>query len=188
MWVGVMRCPARRALALDTFFPGSEGSCLEITPKSAPLSGHAPGIAESVAEQQTAEPHAAWGKRLPHRPEALWTFIHGLLDSARMGLLAHCVSLTANAIRPPRQCVSESEAHAAILAREVGPDMTAYWQPTAACYFGRVSKERILQVVREGVSEQQAQNIAPMKKPAMAQPAEAALAGKGWLPALLSAA
>ena len=63
--------------------------------------------------------------------------------------------------------------------------MTAYWQPTAASYFGRVSKERILQAVREGASEQAAQNIARMKKQAMAEAAEAALAGKGWLPALL---
>jgi ParB family chromosome partitioning protein len=47
------------ALALDTFFQASEGSCLEITPKRAWLSGHAPGIDESVAEQQTAERHAA---------------------------------------------------------------------------------------------------------------------------------
>ena len=102
-----------------------------------------------------------------------------------MGLLAHCVSLTVNAIRAPRQCADESEAHAAVLAREVGLDMTAYWQPTAASYFGRVSKERIVQAVREGASEQAAQNIARMKKQAMAEAAEAALAGKGWLPSVL---
>jgi ParB family chromosome partitioning protein len=67
-----------RTLTLATFFEGSQVSCLEITPKSAWLSGHAPGIDESVAEKQTAERHAAWGKRLPQEPEALWTFIHGL--------------------------------------------------------------------------------------------------------------
>ncbi len=87
------------ARALATFYQGEKGSCLEITPKSAWLSGHAPGIDESVAEKETAERHAAWGKRLPRKPEALWTFIHGLSDSERMALLAHCVSLTANAIR-----------------------------------------------------------------------------------------
>jgi hypothetical protein len=38
----------------------------------------------------------------------------------------------------------EAEAHADILARKVVLDMTAYWQPTAS-YFGRVSKERIVQ-------------------------------------------
>jgi ParB family chromosome partitioning protein len=63
--------------------------------------------------------------------------------------------------------------------------MRTYWQPTATSYFGRVSKERIVQAVRDGVSEQEAQNIVRLKKPAMAEAAEAALAGKGWLPALL---
>jgi ParB family chromosome partitioning protein len=174
------------SLALATFYKASESSCLEIVPKSVWLSGHAPGIDESVAEQQTAERHGAWAKRLPREPEALWTFIHGLSDDERMGLLAHCVSLTVNAIRAPRQCADESEANAAILAREVGLDMVAYWQPTAASYFGRVSKERIVQAVREAVSVQAAENIASMKKQAMAEAAEAALAGKGWLPALLA--
>jgi ParB family chromosome partitioning protein len=173
-------------LALATFFQGSEGSCLEITPQCARLSGHAPGIDESVAEKQTAERHAAWSKRLPQEPEALWTFIHGLSDDERMSLLAHCVSLTVNAIRAPRHCADESQAHAAILASEVGLDMTTYWQPTAASYFGRVSKERIVQAVRDGASAQAAQNIARMKKQAMAEAAEAALTGKGWLPAVLA--
>ncbi len=175
------------SLVLATFYKASEGSCLEIVPKSAWLSGHAPGIDESSAEQQTAERHGAWAKRLPREPEALWTFIHGLSDGERLGLLAHCVSLTVNAICAPRQCADESEANAAILAREVGLDMTVYWQPTATSYFGRVSKERIVQAVREAVSEQAAENVARMKKQAMAEAAEVALAGKGWLPALLTA-
>jgi ParB family chromosome partitioning protein len=174
------------ALALATFFQGSEGSCLEITLKSAWLSGHAPGIDESVAEKQIAERHAAWAKRMPQEPEALLTFIHGLSDDERSGLLAHCVSLTVNAIRAPRQSADESEGSAALLAREVGLDMKAYWQPTANSYFGRVSKERIVEAVRAGVSKQAANNIARLKKPAMAEAAEAALAGKGWLPALLA--
>jgi ParB family chromosome partitioning protein len=173
------------ALALATFYQGSEGSCLEIAPKSARLSGHAPGIDESLAEKQTSQRHAAWAKRLPQESEALWTFVQELSDAERLELLAHCVSLTANVIRAPRQCTDESEVLAAAIAQEVRLDMTAYWQPTATGYFGRVSKERIVQAVREGVSPQAADNIARMKKPAMAEAAEAALKGKGWLPALL---
>jgi ParB family transcriptional regulator, chromosome partitioning protein len=65
-----------------------------------------------------------------------------------MRLLAHCVSLTVNAVRAPRQSANESEASAAVLACEVGLDMAAYWQPTATSYFGRVSKERIVEAVR----------------------------------------
>lgn len=171
-------------LTLDAFFHGSEGSCLEIVPKSASLSGHAPGIEESVAEKQIAERHAAWGKRLPEDAKGLWTFIHGLSDAERSALLAHCVSLTANALHV-RGGSAERKANAAVLAREVGLDMAAYWQPTAASYFGRVSKERIIGAVREAASDQAAQKIAGMKKQAMAEAAEAALAGKGWLPSVL---
>jgi hypothetical protein len=58
---------------------------------------------ESLAEQQTTERHAEWPNRLPRKPEALCIFIHGLSDDERMGLLAHCVSLTVNAIRAPNQ-------------------------------------------------------------------------------------
>jgi ParB family chromosome partitioning protein len=112
---------------------------------------------------------------------------NGLSDDERMRLPAHCVSLTVNAIRAPRQSANESEASAAVLACEVGLDMAAYWQPTATSYFGRVSKGRIVEAVRDGVSEQAAQNIVRLKKHAMAEAAEAALAGKGWLPALLAA-
>jgi ParB family transcriptional regulator, chromosome partitioning protein len=172
------------ALALDTFFKGSACTCLEIAPKMAWLSGHAPGIDESVAEKEIAERHAAWGKRMPEEPEALWTFIYGLPDGERITLLAHCVSLTANALQV-RGGRSGALAHAGVLAREVALNMTAYWQPTAAGYFNRVSKDRIAEAVREGVSAQAAQNIANMKKPAMAEAAEAALKGKGWLPFVL---
>jgi ParB family chromosome partitioning protein len=172
-------------LALDSFFRGSEDSCLEITPKCAWLSGHAPGIDESPAEQQTAERHAAWAKRLPEDSAALWGFIAALAEAERLSLLAHCVSLSANALHVRSGRGAASEAHADIVAREVGLDMTAYWQPTVAGYFGRVSKERIVSAVREGASDQAAQKIAGMKKQAMAEAAEAALAGKGWLPALL---
>jgi ParB family transcriptional regulator, chromosome partitioning protein len=172
------------ALALDTFFKGSACTCLEIAPKMAWLSGHAPGIDESVAEKETAERHAAWSKRMPEDPEALWTFIYGLPDGERITLLAHCVSLTANALQV-RGDRSGPLAHAGVLAREVSLDMAAYWQPSAAGYFNRVSKDRIAEAVREGVSAQAAQNIASMKKPAMAEAAEAVLKGKGWLPRIL---
>lgn len=172
------------ALALATFFQGSEATCLEITPKQAWLTGHAPGIEESAAEKKIAERHLAWGQRLPDNPEALWDFVRSLSDADRMSLLAHCVSLTANAIRAPHRIAEGREAHAAILAREVGLDMTGYWQPSATNYLTRVSKERILEALREGGATD-LETVARLKKPAMAAAAEAALLGKGWLPQLL---
>ncbi|MEA2258092.1 MAG: hypothetical protein QOJ51_917 [Acidobacteriaceae bacterium] len=61
-----------------------------------------PAFDESLAEQQTAERHAAQAKRLPRKPETLWTFIHGLSDDD-MGLLAPLRFADVNAIRAPRQ-------------------------------------------------------------------------------------
>jgi ParB family chromosome partitioning protein len=79
---------------------------------------------------------------------------------------------------------SPSPTHADTLAREIGLDMTAYWQPSAANYLTRVSKERILEALREGGAGDVAV-IAKLKKPAMAEAAEKQLLDKGWLPQIL---
>lgn len=54
-------------------------------------------------------------------------------------------------------------------------------QPTACC--SRVSKDRILDAVREGVSKEAAENLAGLKT--LAAAAAERRAGKGWLPAPL---
>jgi ParB family transcriptional regulator, chromosome partitioning protein len=93
------------------------------------------------------------------------------------------VSQSANALQV-RGHQPGALAHAGVLARETGLDMTAYWQPTAGRYFARVSKERILEALREGGAGDAA-TAAKLKKPAMAEAAEKLLSGKGWLPAPL---
>jgi ParB family chromosome partitioning protein len=71
------------------------------------------------------------------------------------------------------------------LAQAVELDMTGYWRPTARSYLGRVTKARILDAVREGVSTEAAERIAAMKKLDMAEAAEQLLTATGWLPAPL---
>lgn len=171
------------ALALDLFYQGSEASCLVFSLKRAWLSTYAPGIDESAAEQQTAARHAEWGKRLPEEPSQLWTFLHGLTDAERLELLAHCVSQGVNALQV-RGYSPAALAHADVLVRETGLDMATYWQPSAANYLARVSKERILDALREGGTGD-VTTIAKLKKPAMAEAAEKLLSGKGWLPSVL---
>jgi ParB family transcriptional regulator, chromosome partitioning protein len=169
------------AVAAQTFYFGEERSCLNVKLRSAPLTPHGPGIDESPAERQIVERHEAWAKRMPQESEALWGFVATLSNDERFALLAHCVSQTVDALQdgtPP-------DPHGAILAEAVALDMTAYWQPTAASYFVRVSKDRILEAVREGVSEDAARGIAGLKKQAMAERAEQLLTGTGWLPAAL---
>jgi ParB family transcriptional regulator, chromosome partitioning protein len=168
-------------LAASIFYLSTEEvSCLQIVPRSAHLSSHAPGIDETDTSRRIAERHEAWRARLPEEPEPLWSCIAELDSAERLALLAHCTALTVNAVRTPNTTPA-----ADTLAEALGLDMTRYWQPTASSYFSRVTKERILEAVREGVSEQAALEIAGLKKQPMAEAAERLLAGKGWLPVLL---
>jgi ParB family chromosome partitioning protein len=69
------------------------------------------------------------------------------------------------------------------LAEAVHLDVAAAgWSPTVDNYFGRVTKARILQAVREAKGEQAAGLIDHLKKGEMAERAQDLLAGSGWLP------
>jgi ParB family chromosome partitioning protein len=174
------------ALALFAFYPAYERpTCLEIKGVSAYLDGHAPGIDDTRAGRSVAERHAAWASRVPKAADDLWPFVQGLPATDLLDLLAHCSSLTVNAVRAPFDRKPGPWAHADRLAEAVDLDMTGYWTPTVSSYLGRVTKGRIAEAVREAVSEEAAERIGGLKKPDMASEAEALLAGKGWLPSLL---
>jgi ParB family chromosome partitioning protein len=176
------------ALAVFAFYPAYERpTCLEIKGVSAYLGGHAPSIDDTRAGRCVAERHAAWASRTPKAAEDLWGFVERLPVSEMLDLLAHCASLTVNAVRTPFDRKPGAWAHADRLAEAVDLDMTAYWTPTVTSYLGRVTKGRIGEAVREAVSEEAAERIGGMKKPDMASEAEALLVGKGWLPSLLRA-
>lgn len=174
------------SLALFAFYPAYERpTCLEIKSVSAYLDGHAAGIDDTRAGRSVAERHAAWASRVPKEADELWAFVQGLTVTDLLDLLAHCASLTVNAVRAPFDRKPGAWAHADRLAEAVDLDMTGYWVPTVRSYLGRVTKARIGEAVREAVSDEAAERIGSLKKPDMATEAEALLAGKGWLPSLL---
>lgn len=176
------------ALALAAFYPPYDrATCLEIKTTSAYLDGHAPGIADTHAGRSLAERHERWAVRLPKAAGDAWAFVQGLPATDLLDLLAHCVSLSVNAVRTSFDRKPGAWAHADRVAEAVDLDMTAYWSPTVASYLGRVTKARIGEAVREAVSDEAAERISGLKKPDMASEAEALLAGKGWLPSLLRA-
>jgi ParB family chromosome partitioning protein len=104
----------------------------------------------------------------------------------RLALLAYCAACSVDAVQK-RHLRGDAEhlGHAGQLATALSLDMAAWWQPTAANYLNRVSKQRILEAVTEGVSPEAAENFAKLKKDALVAHAEQRLAGTGWLPALL---
>jgi ParB family chromosome partitioning protein len=175
------------AATLRTFYGDAAGTCADIRFLSASLAREADGIEDSKAAVSTAERHEAWAKQLPENSGDLWAWLVEIDADSRSVLLAHCVGLTLNAVHGWERRPA-AWAHADTLAASVGLDMTAYWTPTARSYFGRVTKARIGEAVAEAVSGDAAQRIADLKKPDMAQAAEAAVAATGWLPPLLRTA
>lgn len=68
--------------------------------------------------------------------------------------------------------------------------MAEYCPPTAAGYFGRVSKQQShrYEAVAEAAGSGAKGSLSALKKDALAKAAEKKLAGTGWLPAILRAA
>jgi len=175
------------AMVSSFFYHGYGKSCLEISAKSESLGSHAEGIADTVMGVALAARHDQWGGQLPDAAE-LWGFIAALDSDSRSSLLAHCVSLTVNAVKVPWERSTMRVEAADALAQAVDLDMTAYWSATARSYFGRVTKAHIAGAVSEAVSAEAAERIIPMKKDAMAEAAEQLVAGARWLPAVLRTA
>ena len=172
-------------LSAQIFYRGADAHVLDIRPVSTMLASHADGIEDTKAGKAWADHHARWAAQMPRDVTDLWAFVVELDHDSRMALFAHCVALTANAVRLPSERRPRAVATADRLAEAVSLDMTAHWAPTARTYLGRVTKPHILAAVREGVSDGAADRMADMKKQDMAEAAEQLLAGTGWLPVLM---
>ena len=120
---------------------------------------------------------------LPRVPADLWDALIAFDGDSRQALLAHCVSLSLNAVYETYNRKPRALAHADRIAEVLDLDIVAAgWAPTVENYLGRVTKARILGAVREARAERAAQLIDHLKKTEMAEKAQELLAGSGWLP------
>ena len=169
-------------LALKTFYRFSTATCLELEVKHSTFGHQVPDLNDTASAKTIAARHKAWADQLPKDPGALWQALTGFDDDSRQALFAHCVGLSVNAVHQSWNQGGRMN-HADALARAVNLDMAAAgWTPTVETYLGRVTKSRILEAVREGKGEREAQLIDHLKKSDMAKEAERLLAGSGWLP------
>jgi ParB family chromosome partitioning protein len=180
-------------LCLDGFHRIYGPGCLEAGVRHVQLSIQALELKESASAKSIAARHEGWRADMPTEEAALWDWLVALDDASRLALLAHCVSFGVNALfeKVDRHGGPGITSHglqrrldqADRLARAVGLDMVeAGWRPTVDNYFGRVTKGRILDAVREARGESSAQLIDHLKKLEMAKEAERLLEGAGWLP------
>jgi ParB family chromosome partitioning protein len=175
-------------LALGIFYAEARGgSVLRINPAVVYPDRSAEGIEASKAHKQLEAATKAIRKKLPKADSKLWDWLIEQDQKTLLAILAVCAGHTVDTVEKKRGSFEAppSMRHAGQLGEALKLDMADYWQPTAASYFGRVSKGLILEAVSEGIGKPAANNIAAMKKGAMADKAGELLTGKNWLPALL---
>jgi ParB family chromosome partitioning protein len=154
--------------------------------EAAPGAGSVEGLADFAPARDFTDAHAQWQERLPQDPEALWAALLRFSAEDRDALFAHCAAFAVDAVIEPYNRRPRAIAHADALASELALDMRAAgWTPTAAGYFGRITKAHILSAVREAKGDAAAERIADMKKPEMAAAAEELLKESDWLPSVL---
>jgi ParB family transcriptional regulator, chromosome partitioning protein len=181
------------ALCQSTFSAHSASGCVEIIAKHAYFGNAAPGLRDHHCAKAIDERHDAWAALLPRDAHELWDVLARLELAGQMQLLAHCTSITVNALYEPTNRYNQGQVSAHTvskriefadhLARTIGHDMVADgWKPTVANYLGRVTKPRILEAVREARGEEMVGLIDHLKKSDMAKEAERLLDGTGWLP------
>jgi ParB family transcriptional regulator, chromosome partitioning protein len=169
-------------MCLRVFYHSSD-NCMEISTTVSGMASQAPGLKESAAVLDFQARHAQWQAQLPKAKGALWDHLASMDPDRQMQLFAHLAAATVNVLREPWDRRPGAIAHGNIVARDVGLDMVAAgWTPTVDNYLGRVPKARILEAVREGCGEKEAQLIGHLKKGDMAREAERLLADRGWLP------
>lgn len=177
------------ALALQVFYPGyGLWTPLQLRLTVTGLERLAPGVSDTPAGRRVADRLEAWGARLPEKAEDLWAVLAPMGRADLLDLMAICAGVGLYAVRDPHDRRPGALAQAETLATAVGLDMTGTWSATAAGYFSRVPKARVLEAVTEAVGAEEAGRIAEMKKADMAEAAERLLDGRGWLPGVLRTA
>lgn len=178
---GVALVAVVHKLALRTFYDERHAvSVLQISftpPKR--MERFVPELAASPAVVALTEAKQAWRDKLPEQAEGLFVALRELSQDDLLSLLAVCAAGCIDAVTD-----SEADDRANPLATALDLDMTQWWTPTAAGYFGQVPKGQIIEAIK-GFSPDDAHQLDVMKKNELAATAERLVAGKNWLPAML---
>ncbi|ELR9005299.1 TPA: ParB N-terminal domain-containing protein [Pseudomonas aeruginosa] len=146
------------------------------------LEGMAPDWPESSAAVALRELQQAWGERLPQDSAELFAALLAMEQGELVRLLAVCVAASVDVVTPR----ATSHQPGAELARAVGLDMAAWWQPSAEGYFNHIPKAAILDAVQQ-FAPLHVTRLAKLKKADIASEAERLADGTGWMPAVFKA-
>jgi ParB family chromosome partitioning protein len=170
------------ALACDVFSSRCMQSSLQMTATATQVRESCKGM--DVLEQARDR----WSERVPADPQSLWEWCLAQDKDTLLELLAFCAARTIDAVQRKQDRPDCTRlAHANALASALSLDMTAWFTPTAANYFGRVSRSEIRSALSEAKGMQAKRSWDKLKKSEFAALAEREIAGTGWLPQPLKA-
>ena len=178
------------ALAIDALFdPSSFTPALKVS-GTVTYFGAAAGETENAASsKEQADATGAATKGMPKKPEKLWGWLIEQDQKTLLAILAVCAAACVDTIERSNRSTDDSIAvRADELAKALKLDMADYWQPTAAGYFSRISKEQTLAAIGEACGIGAKAGFVTLKKAALADAAEKKLKGSRWLPELLRVA
>ena len=119
----------------------------------------------------------------PNDVATLYEDISSLKKEQKMELLAFCFAGTLDAIKHPKEHISKSKQDMIYeLADLLKLDMTKYWKPSASLYFNHISKDNIMNAIKEVKGAGVAGSFKKLKKSDLANAAEKQLEGSNWLP------
>jgi ParB family chromosome partitioning protein len=170
------------ALALRTFYGSSGDSCLEMFSKRVSLK-----LAEGSKARELLETASeTWREHLPGNPDDLWAWCLEQSQDRLLDLLAFCAAVSVNAVQAKVDRPGcERLLHAKALGEALDLEMTAWFTPTASNFFGRLTKDGIVEALRDARNGAVAPAWLKAKKGDLASIAEREVADTGWLPAPL---
>jgi ParB family chromosome partitioning protein len=168
-------------LLMETFSVQSgSGSVVQIAAEHTDMERFAKDVKRAKASKALAERRAALKSQLPRNADALFAWLLKQPQSEVLALLAFCVPLTLNGVRN-----DESPGASGALAKAAGLDMRQWWTASAANYFGRIPKDRVVSIVTKALSPEAAGAVRVLKKAGAVELAEERMAKTGWLPEVL---
>jgi ParB family chromosome partitioning protein len=170
------------ALTLQVFYQGAS-TCLQISARLNALKSSIPDAGDSKGLTALAAERGRWGDRLPAAPADLWAWCLAQPQDLLLDLMAVCAACTVDAVQMKHGGQdSDSLRHADDLADALKMDMGQWFAPTAANFFGRISKQAMLDSIAEAKGTPSAPAWEKMKKAELAALAARQIAGTGWLP------
>jgi ParB family chromosome partitioning protein len=127
----------------------------------------------------------SWQKKLPTQPEELWGWLVKQKPATVHALLAMGTALTVDMVQ-----VNGAKAKPAAndLAKAMKLDMADHWEATAANYFTRVPRKRLLIELGDNLKPNTRKQVESMKRDMAAKTIATELKGKRWVPDVLKVA